>query len=129
MNKSVLDKLGKFETNVELAETNVELAMFKSVAEIEKMYNDIKSILDENTKYKKQIQEAVTALLNNGGSMVTRTSQFIDEANKTINEAKALGLEAPKRILDLPKFARDFDKIGKAQIKFANTARQGLSSF
>ena len=103
--KAVYEKLFKKDTT-ELASQEVELAMFKSVQEIQKMYADINSISSDTLKYTKMMQDAVNGLSAISRSLSVRGDEFITEANRTITEAKALGLEAPKQILDLPKFAK-----------------------
>lgn len=102
---NILQKIAKAE-KVELEKHKVDLAMFKSVQEIQKMYADINSISSDTLKYTKMMQDAVNGLSAISRSLSVRGDEFITEANRTITEAKALGLEAPKQILDLPKFAK-----------------------
>lgn len=107
----------------------VELAMFKSVQEITKMYDDLKAVRDEANKYKRQLQDAAIGLGNSVKSLNIRTTEFITEANKTITEAKALGLEAPKSLTDLPKFAKDFQDYAKLGLKVVDQVNSGTKSF
>ena len=125
----VFKKVADIERNAtELASHEVELAMFKSVQEIQKMFDDLKGLKDETFKYKKQINDAVIGLENIMKSLGIRSNDFINEANKTITEAKALGLEAPANIIQLPKVAKSYQDYVKAGQKFTSNVNAGIKN-
>jgi hypothetical protein len=127
--KEVFSKVSAIEPEVtELASHEVELAMFKSVQEIQKMFDDLKGLKDQSFKYKKQINDAIIGLENIMKSLGIRSNEFINEANKTITEAKVLGLEAPANVVQLPKVAKSYQDYVKAGNKFTSSVSASIKT-
>jgi hypothetical protein len=116
--KTVYGKL--FSNQVELEKHDVELAMFKSVQEIEKQYADLLAKSNEASKYVKAINDAKLGLNNLGKSLNVLSETFIKDANSTITEAKALGLQAPASVTNLPGFAKGIKTKAANLFKLAN---------
>ena len=116
--KTVYNKL--FTEKVELEKQEVELAMFKSVQEIEKQYADLLAKSNEASNYIKTINDAKLGLNNLGKSLNVLADAFIKDANSTITEAKALGLQAPSSITNLPGFAKGIKTKAAGLFKLAN---------
>jgi hypothetical protein len=116
--KAVYEKL--FSNQVELEKHDVELAMFKSVQEIEKQYADLLAKSNEASKYVKAINDAKIGLNNLGKSLNVLSETFIKDANSTITEAKALGLQAPASVTNLPGFAKGIKTKATNLFKLAN---------
>lgn len=117
--KAVYEKLFKKDTT-ELASQEVELAMFKSVQEIEKQYADLLAKSNEASKYVKMIKDGQMGLNGVGKSINVLADAFIKDANSTITEAKALGLQAPASVTNLPGFAKGIKSKATAMFKLAN---------
>ena len=113
---------------VELSKHEIELGMFKSVQEIQKMFDDLKAIKDKTFGYKKQMSDALIGLENTIKSLGINASTFITEANKTITEAKALGLEVPANVVQLTQLAKSYNDYVKAGQKFAASVNSGIKS-
>jgi len=65
MNKSVLDKLGKFESNVELSEVKVDLALYEiELGLVQDFENSINSYIVASGKVEQQVQNIETAIKN-----------------------------------------------------------------
>jgi hypothetical protein len=116
--KAVYEKL--FSNQVELEKHEVELAMFKSVQEIEKQYADLLAKSNEASRYVKAINDAKMGLNNLGKSLNVLSEAFIKDANSTITEAKALGLQAPASVTNLPGFAKGIKTKAANLFKLAN---------
>jgi hypothetical protein len=116
--KAVYEKL--FSNQVELEKHDVELAMFKSVQEIEKQYANLLAKSNEASKYVKAINDAKMGLNNLGKSLNVLSEAFIKDANSTITEAKALGLQAPASVTNLPGFAKGIKTKATNLFKLAN---------
>jgi hypothetical protein len=116
--KSVYEKL--FSNQVELEKHDVELAMFKSVKEIEAMYAEILAASNEASKYVAQLKTAQSAFNNIGKQLNVLSDKFTTEAGKTIAEAKGLGLEVPKNVVDLVSFSKGFKTKAANLFKVAN---------
>lgn len=117
--KTVYEKLFSNQTT-ELSSQEVELAMFKSVQEIEKQYADLLAKSNEASRYVKAINDAKLGLNNLGKSLNVLSDAFIKDANSTITEAKALGLQAPASVTNLPGFAKGIKTRAAALFKLAN---------
>lgn len=117
--KTVYEKLFSNQTT-ELSSQEVELAMFKSVQEIEKQYADLLAKSNEASKYVKAINDAKMGLNNLGKSINVLADAFIKDANSTITEAKALGLQAPASVTNLPGFAKGIKTKASHLFKLAN---------
>jgi regulator of replication initiation timing len=125
----VFEKISKIENkSTELASHEVELGMFKSVKEIQQMFDDLKGIKDKTFGYKKQINDALIGLENTIKSLGINTGTFITEANKTITEAKALGLEVPANIVQLTQVAKSYNDYVKAGNKFTSSVNAGIKT-
>jgi protein-disulfide isomerase-like protein with CxxC motif len=104
MNKSVLDKLSKFENNVELSEVKVDLAL---VDDMQKLRDTYSKIAIDAIKTKVAIQNDVKNLI----SQLQKAKEAKDNAIKK-NEivksaAKNIGIEPPtisKQIDDADNF-------------------------
>ena len=117
--KTVYEKLFSNQTT-ELSSQEVELAMFKSVQEIEKQYADLLAKSNEASKYVKAINDAKIGLNSLGKSINVLSDAFIKDANSTITEAKALGLQAPASVTNLPGFAKGIKSKAAGIFKLAN---------
>lgn len=115
----IINKMSDQEA-VKLESQKVELAMFKSVQEIEKMYAEFLKKSQDGSKYISAIRQAQIGLNSTGKIINVEADRFIAEATKTINEAKALGLTAPASITNLPAFAKSIKGKATAYFKLAN---------
>jgi hypothetical protein len=115
----IINKLSEKEA-VKLESEKVELAMFKSVQEIEKQYAALLAKSNEASRYVKTINDAKIGLNNLGKSLNVLSDAFIKDANSTITEAKALGLQAPASVTNLPGFAKGIKNKANSLFKLAN---------
>lgn len=123
MNKNVLEKLAKFESNVELAEVKVDLAVTDEVASELKTINQmLKEANDANNKIVKaaeQLNAAYKKVAAGTGFAKTKTAR-IDSLYKNLDKlAKELGVnvqstDAFKGIQDAYQF------LGQIQDAFDN---------
>lgn len=124
--KAVYEKL--FSNQVELEKHEVELAMFKSVQEIEAMYAEIQQVSGEAIKYVSQLKAAQSAFNNIGKQLNVLSDKFATEAGKTINEAKGLGLQVPKNIVELVSFSKGFKTKATNLFKVANAIEANIKN-
>ncbi len=113
MNKSGLEKLSKFEKNVELAEVKVDLAITDDVKSELKVINDVlKRANDADNKIKKlteQLNAAYKVVAPNTGFAKNKTSK-VDGLYKNLDKlTKELGVdikstEAFKQLMDAYDF-------------------------
>jgi len=115
----IINKMSEQEA-VKLESQKVELGMFKSVQEIEKMYAEFLKKSQEGSKYISAIKQAQLGLNNSGKIINVEADRFINEATKTIKQAKALGLTVPASITNLPAFAKSIKGKAAAYFKLAN---------
>lgn len=125
--KAVYEKLFSNQTT-KLSTQEVELAMFKSVQEIEKQYADLLAKSNEASKYVQAIKDAKRGLNDIGKSINVLSDAFIKDANSTITEAKALGLQAPASVTSLPGFAKGIKDKATAMFKLANAIDSNLKN-
>jgi|APGre2960657404_1045060.scaffolds.fasta_scaffold384434_1 hypothetical protein len=123
-----LNKIFKSFDDVKLESQEVELAMFKSIDEIKKMYNETKAVRDGISAIKSKVAQLVTALNVDGKSLNVKSSAFQTEIAKTIAEAKVLGLEVPADVKNLQNFAKDFPKVAQNAFKLANQMDAGIKT-
>jgi hypothetical protein len=79
MNKSVLEKLAKFESNVELAEVKVDLAL---VDDMKKLAQDMISSIDEVGTERLKIIGAK----NKMAEAISKSESIVKNAEKSLNE-------------------------------------------
>jgi uncharacterized coiled-coil DUF342 family protein len=96
MNKSVLEKLSKFEKNVELAEVKVDLAVTDEVASKLKNINDILKIANDSNNKVVKLAEQLNAAYKKSAPYVNYSKTMgkqIDGLYKNLEKlAKELGV-------------------------------------
>jgi hypothetical protein len=104
MNKSVLDKLSKFEKNVELAEVKVDLAL---VDDVKKAYKDAIDARKKSFDEMQVVQKAVMDGLKKQQELAKINENSIPVFERFEAAAKSLGVDIPKEILDQKKNIQD----------------------
>lgn len=126
---SELEKIKQIiEDGLKLESQNIELGMFKSVDEIKKMYQDLKSTREKITSYRSELAKIEIALSNSAKSLSVNSNVFISEIAKTITEAKVLGLQVPNEITNLQSFVKEYVKVSANANKFAGVIKTSISS-
>lgn len=114
---------GQVFKEVNLSSEKVELLSNKSLKDFDKMLADMNKVSDAVFKNKKAIKDALPGLETNAKSKRIKSQTYIDEANKLINDIKALGLEVPKMLTDGMEQSRvAIDQATKDE-KLANTIK------
>jgi hypothetical protein len=127
--ENVKEELKKIiQKGLELESQNVELGMFKSVAEIRTMYAEVKTIREKITAHKSALGKIQLQLLADAKSLGIQSNNFITEVAKTITEAKALGLEVPKDVLNLQSFIKEYVKVSASANKLASLINSNSAS-
>lgn len=123
MNKNVLEKLAKFESNVELAEVKVDLAVTDEIAsELKTIAAVLKTTNDANNKivkFAQQLNDAYSKVSANTNFAKAKTSR-VDSIYKNLEKlTKELGVDI--RSTDAFKSIQDaYQSLGQIQDAFDN---------
>ncbi len=91
MNKSVLDKLGKFEKNVELAEVKVELALADDMKNALSFLNKATEAINNSIKNYENAYKLMLTEKKGADSVLTTQMKLINTVDA---KAKELGIDA-----------------------------------
>ena len=102
MNKSVLKNLSKFESNVELSEVKVDLALYEiELGLVQDFENSINSYIVASGKVEQQVQNIETAIKNMQTEFILAqkiASKIDSDYQKLRKQTIDLGVDMPKEV-------------------------------